>query len=99
QLNRVEEEIYEASSGGGGLPKIWKPAGMDDPGCHSCPSSGTQTFGSSRWGQIRNVRFERSLSARNQPEQPAEAPAGAKSPERDYPERETNAAGSGGCTL
>ena len=57
-----------------------KSSGMDDAFSFACHTSRSASIGSFRWGAFRHFRLERSLPARDQPQQPPQKTAGAQRP-------------------
>ncbi len=62
-------------------------------------SAGFAPAGSAGRRPVRDLRSERSLSPRHQPEQPVEKPASAQDAGRHHPQRKAHAAGSGRCVV
>ena len=68
---------------------------MDDSRRHPGDSAGTASAGAARRRPLRDLRPERSLSPRHQPQQPVEEADGAEGARRHHPQRKAHAAGSG----
>jgi DNA-directed RNA polymerase subunit beta' len=64
------------------------------PGSHSGHSAGTASAGAARWWSLRNVRSERPVSPRHQPQQPSEAADGTARAGHHRPQRKAHVAGS-----
>ena len=71
------------------------PSGMDDPRRAAGDSAGPASARSARRRPFRDLRSERSLSPRHQPQQPAEEPAPAQDAGSHHPQRKAHVAGSG----
>ena len=95
-LGAEEEEDRQAAEGGGGVPEVGQPAGMDDPGSAAGHPARAPPAGAARRRPLRDVRPQRPLPPRDQPEQPAEAPDGAAGARDHHPQREADAPGGGG---
>ena len=70
-----------------------------DPRGRSGHPAGPAPAGAARRWPLRDQRSQRSLSPRDQPQQPAEAPPGAERTRGHHPQREADAAGGGGRAL
>ena len=79
----------------GRLGRHAQQAGVDDPGRHSGDSAGSASARSARRRPFRDVRSERSLSPRHQPQQPPAEAHHASRAGSHSPQREAHAAGSG----
>src|SRR5438105_10612890 len=69
---------------------------MDDHGRHPGAAARTAAARALGWRPVRDLRFERPLSAGYQPEQSPEAFNGVEGAGRHHPKRNEHAAGSGG---
>ena len=63
------------------FPQIGQSSGVDDSRCDSGYSTRAATAGAARWRTFCDLRSERSLSSRHQPQQPSEEADGAAAPE------------------
>ena len=74
-----EAAHHQAAGSHRGLPPIGQPAGMDDPGRGAGHPPGTAPHGAAGWRPFRHIGPERPVPPGHQPQQPAQAPAGAGS--------------------
>ncbi len=72
---------------------------MDDSRRAPGDPAGAASAGPARRRPVRDLRPERSLSPRDQPQQPVEEADRAEGPGRHHPEREAHAPGGRGCAL
>ena len=98
-LGGQEAEVRQAAEGGGQLPQVHQPAGVDDPRRDPGDSAGTAAAGAARRRPLRHLRPQRPLSPRHQPQQPVEEADGAEGARRHHPQREAHAPGSRGRAL
>ena len=94
-LGAEEAEVRQAPQGRRLVPQVEQQAGVDDPGRHPGDSARAASAGAARWRPLRDLRPERSLSPRHQPQQPVEEADGAEGAGRHHPQRKAHAAGSG----
>ncbi len=87
------QEARQAPQGRRGLPRVGQQARVDDAGSDPGDPAGPAPAGAARRRPLRDLGPERPLSPRHQPEQPAEAPAGAERSRDHHPQREADAAG------
>ena len=85
----------QAPQGGGGLPAVRQPAGVDDPPVDPGHPAGTAAHGAARRRPLRHLRPQRSLPPGHQPEQPPQAAARPGRARDHRQQREAHAAGSG----
>ena len=71
-----------------------QPAGVDDPDRRAGDPAGAAPAGAARRRPLRDVRSQRPLPPRHQPQQPPEAADGAARARHHHPQREADAAGS-----
>ena len=71
----------EAPEGCCSLPALWQRSRWHGLGLHSSDSTGVASNGSARWWSLRNLRPQRSVPPRYQPQQPPEAHVGSRRPE------------------
>ena len=88
------EEDRQAPEGHRGVPEVRQPARLDDPRGGAGHSAGAPPAGAARRRSLRDLGPERPLSARHQPEQPAEAADGPEGARDHHPQREADAPGS-----
>ena len=81
------------------LPQIGQQAGVDDSGRDPGDSAGIAPAGAAGWRPLRDLRSERSVSPRDQPQQPVEETDRAACAGRDRAQRKAHAAGSRGCAV
>ena len=74
-----------------------QPAGVDDPDRAAGAAAGSASAGSAGWRSFRDFGSERSVSPRDQPQQPSEAPARPVGAGHHRAQRKAHAAGSGRC--
>ena len=72
---KPRSEALQASEADGGFPWLGQPAGVDDPDRAAGAAAGSASAGSAGWRSFRDFGSERSVSPRDQPQQPSEAPA------------------------
>ena len=75
--------------------RIRQPSGMDDPDAGSGHSAGAPSAGSAGWRPLCDLRSQRSLSPRHQPQQPPEASHRAACAGHHRAQRKAHAAGVG----
>ena len=92
---REDQEVRQAAEGARRLQGLEHQARLDDHGSAAGAAAGAAPARSAGRRPLRDLRSERSVSPRHQPEQPAEAPAGAESARDHRAQREAHAAGSG----
>ena len=85
------QEAREAPQARPGLCLVARPSGVDDSRCAAGHPAGPASARSARRRPLRDLRSERSLSPRHQPQQPAEEPAPAQDAGRHHPQREAHA--------
>ncbi len=76
-----------------GIPPVGDAAGVDDPVGAAGAAARAAPHGPARRRPLRDLRPQRPVPARHQPEQPAEAAPGAGRPGDHHPQREADAAG------
>ena len=91
-----EAEVRQAPEGRRLVPQVEQPPGVDDSRRHSGDSAGTASARAARRRPLRDLRPERSLSPRHQPQQPVEEADGAEGARRHHPQRKAHAPGSRG---
>ena len=89
-------QVRQAPEGAGSVPQERQQAGMDDSGRDPGASAGVAPAGASGWRPFRDLRFERPVSPRHQPQQPLEEADGAARAGRHRAQRKAHAAGSRG---
>ena len=94
-LRAQAEEARQAAEADRGLHPVGQPAGMDDPHPGAGDPAGPSPAGAARRRPLRHVRPQRPLSARDQPQQPAQAADRAARARHHHPQREADAAGGG----
>ena len=87
------EEAGQASQGPQRAAEVGQPAGVDDPRGHSRDPARSAPARPARRRPLRDLRPERPLPSRHQPQQPVEAPDGAAGAGHHHPQREAHAAG------
>ena len=95
ELRHEDQEDRQAPEGARSLPEIGHQARLDDHGSAAGAAAGAASAGAARRRPLRNFGSERSLPPRDQPQQPAEAPARAESARDHRAQREADAPGSG----
>ena len=88
------KKLRQASEAGRGLHRIAAPAGMDDSGGRSGHPARIASAGAAGWRPFRDLRSQRSLSPRHQPQQPLEAPDRIARARHHRAQRKAHAAGS-----
>ena len=91
-LGAEAQEDRQAPESHRGVPEVRQPAGVDDPRSRPGHPAGAAPAGAARRRALRDLRPQRSVPPRDQPEQPAEAadgPQGAR--------RSSSATKSGCC--
>ena len=76
-LRAQAQEARQAAESGRGVHPVRQQAGVDDPDRGSGDSAGAASAGAARRRPLRDLRPERSLSPRHQPQQSSEAADGA----------------------
>ncbi len=89
-------EVRQAPQGGRGLPQERQQAAVDDPGRDPGDSAGAASAGSTRWRPLCDLRSERSVSPRHQPQQPVEEADGPARSRSHRAQRKAHVAGSRG---
>ncbi len=89
------QETREASEARAGLCLLACASRMDGARSAAGHSAGSASARSARRRPFCDLRSERSLSPRHQPQQPAEEPAPAQDAGRHHPQRKAHVAGSG----
>ena len=95
QVGAEAQEDHQAPEGRRELPRIRQPPGVDDPGRRSGHPARAAPAGAARRRPLRDLGPQRSLSPRDQPQQPPEAADGAARAGHHRPQRKAHAAGSG----
>ncbi len=78
-----------------GVHAFRQQAGMDDPDRSAGHSAGSAAAGAARRRPLRDLRPQRSLPPRHQPQQPLEAADGAARARHHHPQRKAHVAGVG----
>ena len=81
------------------VPQLRQQARVDDPRGHPRHPAGAAAHGPARRRTLRDLRPQRPVSPRHQPQQPPEETAGAQRARHHHPQREADAPGSGGRPL
>ena len=89
------QEAVQAPQGRRRLPRVRQQAGVDDAGRDPGDPAGSAPARPPRRRPLRDLRSQRPLPARHQPEQPPQAAPGAERPRDHHPQREADAAGGG----
>ena len=97
ELRDQDQAPVEAAEAHRGLHGVRQQAGVD--GAHRIAGAAARSAaaGAARRRPFRDIRFERSVSPRHQPQQPPAAAAGAQCAGHHRAQRKAHAAGGGGC--
>ena len=95
QLRGEAQETGQAAQGRRGVSRVRLQAGMDGAGRGAGDPAGVAAAGAARRRPFRNLRPQRPLPPRHQPQQPPEAADGAARARHHHPQRAAHAAGSG----
>ena len=89
------QTALEAHRDRGELPRLRQRSGVDGARRHPRDPAGAAADGAAGRRPVRHLRSERPLPARDQPQQPPQAPAGPGRARHHHPQREAHAAGGG----
>ena len=93
QLRPAPQEGDQAPAPDRGLPPLRQPARVDDPLGPAGDPARSAAHGPARRRSLRDVRPQRPLPARHQPQQPPQAAPRARRPRDHHPQREADAPG------
>ena len=89
-----EAEVFQAAEGCDSFPEVGQSSGMDDPRRDSGDSARAAPAGAARWRTFCDLGSERSLSSRDQSQQPSEEADGAARAGSHRAQRKAHASGS-----
>ncbi len=85
----------QAHQAGRSLPRVGQPSGVDGDDRAACAAAGPAPAGAAGRWPLRDLRPERSVPPRHQPQQPPAPPAGAQCSGHHRAQRKAHAAGIG----
>ena len=94
-VRHQDQENRQAPEGARGVPQVRHQAGVDGDGSAAGAAARAASAGAARRRPFRDIRSERSVSPRDQPQQPPEASARTESAGNHRAQRKAHAAGSG----